>query len=150
MSKSKISPIEAVELYHKRYLEYEQAFSKEPFTDEQLQKKLKEIVESGLEFDSPDFEDAVIEAMIEKPTRRSDVNNAALKFYLYAEFYLMTNEAPLPENVKKDLDSLPIENDLKPYYSVHDGKFVRNEDTPINLQKDKLKDLYRALQEKQE
>lgn len=145
MSDKKLSPLSVVERYHQRYLEYEAAFNSDPFDENQVQGKLKEVIESGVSFDSEEFENTVVDLMIEKPTRRTDVNNAALRFYLYAEFYLLTQDEDLPENIKKDFDNLPIAEGLKSFYSVKGGKFVRNEDVPIKVEKEKLKQLYQAL-----
>ena len=142
-----MTTIETVKRYHEKYLEYETAFNNNPFDDSTVKGELEKIIASGATFDSAEFEDAVIDLMVEKPARRSDVNNAALKFYLFAEFYLLTEEEPLPPEVKKDYDNLPIGDKLKPFYSIIEGKFVRNEDVPIDLEKDKLKQLYKSLQE---
>lgn len=146
MENSKLKPLQVVERYHERYLEYESAFNNDAFDENKTQEKLKEIANSGISFDSEEFSDAVIDLMIEKPTRRVDVQNAALKFFLYTEFYIMTQEDPLPENIKKDYDNLPVSIKAKPFYSIKDGKFVKNEDVKIDLQKDKLKELFKSLQ----
>lgn len=145
MENKTLTPLSVLERYHKRYLEYEAAFNKEPFNDKDINERLKEIIDSGVDFDSEEFEDAVIDMMIEKPARRADVSNAALRFFLYTEFFLLTQEEELPAEIKKDFDNLPIAQDLKPFYSIKEGKFVRNEDTPINIDKNKLKDLYQAI-----
>lgn len=145
MSNKVLTPLNVVERYHKRYIEYESAFNKEPFNEKDIHSKLKEIVDSGVNFDSEEFEDAVVDLMVEKPTRRADVNNAALRFFLYAEFFTLTQEEELPEYIKKDFENLPISQDLKPFYSIKEGKFVRNEDVPIKIERDKLKSLYQAL-----
>ncbi len=142
---NRLTPLQVVERYHEKYLEYEKAFNDEPFSDEQLQENLTKIIESGVSFDSPEFEDAVIEAMIEKPTRRVDVNNAALKFSLYTNFFILTQEEDLPINIQKDYDNLPINQDMKPFYSIKDGKFIRNEDSSISVEKEKLKFIYQQI-----
>lgn len=145
MSNNKLSPLSVVERYHKRYLEYEAAFNSDPFDENQVQEKLKEVINSGVSFDSEEFENTVVDLMIEKPTKRVDVNNAALRFYLYAEFYLLTENTELPESIKKDFDNLPIAQDMKSFYSIKNGNFVRNEDVPIKVEREKLKQLYQAL-----
>lgn len=143
---NKMSPIEIVERYHEKYLEYEKAFNDNPFDESTIRVELEKVIESGASFDSEEFENAVVDLMIEKPARRSDVNNAALKFFLYTEFYLLTEEEPLPKKIEEDYKNLPIGQELKPFYSIINGDFVRNEDVPINIQKDKLKELYKSLQ----
>ena len=145
MSDKKLSALDVVERYHKRYLEYEAAFNSDPFDENKVHDKLKEVANSGVDFDSEEFENTVVDLMVEKPTRRSDVNNAALRFFLYAEFFQLTQEEALPEEIKKDFDNLPIAEDLKPFYSIKSGKFVRNEDVPIRIEREKLKGLYQAL-----
>lgn len=147
MNKNKLKPIEVVERYHKKYLEYEDAFNKNPFDESTIKTELDKVIASGADFESEEFENAVVDLMIEKPARRADVNNAALKFLLFAEFYILTNEEPLPENMQKDYDNLPIAKDIKPFYSIEGGKFVRNEEVPIDIPKEKLKQLYKTLQE---
>lgn len=147
MSKSKFTPIEVVERAHKKYLEYEQAFLKQPFSEDDLQKQLMEIVEKDGDFDSPEFENTVVELMLEKPAKRVDVNNTATKFSNYVEMYLLTNEEPLPENIQKDYDKLPIKESQKPFYSIENGKFVKNEDVPMTIEKENLKVIYRQLKE---
>lgn len=145
MSDKKLSPLDVVERYHKRYLEYEAAFNTDPFDESKVHDKLKEVANSGVDFDSEEFENTVVDLMVEKPTRRADVNNAALRFFLYAEFFTLTQEQELPENIKNDFESLPIAEDLKAFFSIKAGKFVRNEDVPIKIEREKLKNLYQAL-----
>ena len=147
MSKNKLTPLQVVERYHERYLEYENAFIKNPFDESTIKAELEKVIDSGANFDSEEFENAVVDLMIEKPARRSDVNNAALKFYLFAEFYLQTQTEDLPEKIQKDFENLPISKDIKPFYSIKDGEFIRNEDVPIDIEKGKLKALYKTLQE---
>ena len=148
MSNKKATPLQVVKRYHERYLEYENAFNNDPFDEKGVQKELEEVINSGVSFDSEEFENAVIDLMVEKPARRADVNNAASKFFYYAEFYIATQEEELPESIKKDFDTLPIKKGMKPYFSIKNGKFVKNEDAPINIQKEQLKEIYRALQKK--
>lgn len=143
---TKISPREIVERYHEKYLEYEKAFNDNPFDESTIKVELEKVIKSGASFDSEEFEKAVVDLMVEKPARRSDVNNAALKFFLFTEFYLMTEEKPLPKKIEEDYKNLRINENMKPFYSIINGDFVRNEDTPINIQKDKLKELYKSLQ----
>ena len=138
MSDKKLSALDIVERHHKRYLEYEAAFNNDPFDETKVQDKLKEVVNSGVAFDSKEYEDTVVDLMIEKPTRRSDVNIAALRFFLYAEFFQLTQDTPLPKEVKKDFDNLPISEGLKPFYSIESGRFVRNDDVPIKVEREKL------------
>lgn len=145
MSDKKLDALSVVERYHKRYLEYEAAFNNDPFDESKVHERLKEVANSGVDFDSEEFENTVVDLMVEKPTRRADVNNAALRFFLYAEFYQLTQDSDLPEEIKKDFDNLPIAQDLKPFYSIKGGKFVRNEDVPIKIEREKLKGLYQAL-----
>jgi len=145
MSKNKVKPLDLIERYHKRYIEYEKAFNDDPFDEKKVQNQLKEIIDTGVSFDSEEFENKVIDLMIDKPTRRADVNNAALRFFLYAEFFTLTQEQELPENIKNDFESLPIAEDLKAFFSIKAGKFVRNEDVPIKIEREKLKNLYQAL-----
>lgn len=147
MSKNKLTPIEVVERYHTRYLEYEEAFNKNPFNESTIKAELEKIISSGASPDSEEFENAVVDLMIEKPAKRTDVNNSAIKFFLFTEFYLLTENDPLPEKIERDFKNLPIGKDIKPFYSIKDGDFVRNEDVPISIQKDKLRNLYRSLQQ---
>lgn len=142
MSKSKITPLQVVERYHKRYLEYEAAFNKNPFNREDLQKKLQDIVESGVDTDSEEFSTEMMEIVIEKPQKRAEVNNAALKFSLFVDFYLLTEEVDLPESILKDYESLPIKNDIKSLYSVKDGDFVRNEEQEVS---EDMKNYFKAI-----
>ena len=106
--KTKLSPLEVVERYYQKYVEYENAFNNDPFDDSKIQEELKKVLESkkGLDFDSEEFNDAVVSVMVEKPMRRNDVNEA--KFF----------------------------------HSVQNGKFVRNEDAPIKVEKERLKIIY--------
>lgn len=146
MESTKFTPIQIVQRYYDRYLEYEQAFNSDPFDPTKLQEQLKEMVMAGAEVDSPQFEDAVVDLMVEKPARRADVTNSALKFQLFAEFYLATQEEKLPEELQKSYEDLSKITPVKPYHSIKDGKFIKNDDTPIKLEKDKLRALYKALQ----
>ena len=128
----KFTPLEIVERYHQRYLEYESAFNNDPFNDQDLRKQLNEVVKSGIDTESEEFLNKMVDIVVEKPQRRVEVNNAALKFSLFVDFYLLTQEEELPDKIKKDYDSLPIKDSLKSFFSVKDGKFVRNEKQEIS------------------
>lgn len=128
MSKSKKpTSLEVVERYHARYLEFEKAFNDNPFNKEDVQEQIKLIVEQDLDEDKQ-F-DQLVEVVFEKQERQSDVNLSAVKFIMFVDYYLMTEENPLPENIQKDYDNIPqkVKESLKTKNSVHDGKFVRNE-----------------------
>lgn len=144
MSKKKIkpTPLEVVELYYSRYLEYENAFSKNPFSEKDRQQEVVDIANSGIDTDSDEFMDKMIEAMIDKPRKVADVNNAAAKFAMYTEFFLLTQEDELPENIQKDFDSLPIKDMIKTHFSIKDGEFVRNEDMKVDQE---TKDYFKAM-----
>lgn len=133
MSENKtLTPLEVVERYHQRYLEYETAFNNDPFSDKDLRDKLDEIVKSNIDTESEEFLDKMVDIVVEKPQRRVEVNNAALKFSLFVDFYLLTQEEDLPDNIMEDYNSLPIKDSLKSFFSVKDGKFVRNEKQEVS------------------
>lgn len=143
MSESKkLSPIQVVQRYHERYLEFEAAFNKNPFNEQELQNQLKEVVESDLDVESEEFLEKMVGIMIEKPQKRADVNNAALKFSMFADFYMLTQEEELPESLLKDYESLPIKDSLKPFFSIKDGEFVRNEEQEIS---EDMKNYFKAI-----
>lgn len=143
---SKLTPLQVLERSHSQYLEYEQAFNDNPFDDSKIKEELKKVIDSGVDFDSKEFEDSVIDLMIEKPAKRTDVNNAALKFLMFTEFFMLTQSEEISDKILKDYNQLPIKDTLKSFYSIEDGKFVRNEKVPINIEKDKLRALYKSLQ----
>lgn len=132
MSDSKLSPLEAVQRYHKRYVEYEAAFNKKPFTDKDIEKDVLNIVGSDIDVNSDEFIEKMFSTIDEKTKKREDVNNAAYKFFMYADFYIMTQEKELPENILKDYNNLPIKDAMKHFYSVKDGEFVQNEKIEIS------------------
>lgn len=132
MENKKANPKEIVERYHNRYLEYEKAFNSDPFNREDMKTKLQEMVSEGVDTDSEEFQEEMMEIMIEKPQKRADVNNAALKFFFYTEFYLSTETEPLPETLLEDYNSLPLKKDLAPFYSIENGLFVKNEEQEIS------------------
>lgn len=142
---SKLTPLQILERHYNKYIEYENAFNNDPFDETKIQQELVKAAKSSSNFDSEEFKETVIDLMIEKPARRSDVNNAALRFYLYTEFFLLTQEEDVPDYIMKDFNSLPIKETMKPFFSIKEGKFIRNEDTPIKVERDKLKALYEAL-----
>lgn len=146
MSKSKIDTLELVTLAHSRYTEYEAAFVKEPYTEKGIQEQLKKATED-FDFDSPEFEEIVINTMIEKPARRADVTNAATKFTYYAAFYIATEDKELPADIKKDYDALVLNNKVIYYHSIINGKFVKNEEKDVTLDKEKLRALYKSVKE---
>lgn len=131
MSESKLTPKEVVELHHQRYIDYETAFNKAPVNDEDTQEKLIEIVESGIDTDSEEFLDKMLDLVIERPQKRSDVNNAAFKFILFTDFYLLTQDEELSKDIMNDYNSLPIKDNIKSYFSVENEKFVKNEKQEI-------------------
>ena len=130
--KTRPTPLEIVERYHKRYLEYEKAFNENPFSEKERQEEVVEIAKSGVDLDSDEFMDKMIEAMIDKPRKVADVSNAAAKFIMYTEFFLLTQDEELPEEIQKDFDNLPIKDDIKTHFSIKDGKFVRNEEVQLD------------------
>jgi hypothetical protein len=127
MSKNKTSARQVVERYHERYLEYETAFAKDPFNANDIQKELEKLATSNVDLDSDEFLNKMIPLVIEKPQKGADVNNAALKFSYYVDFYLLTEKDDLPENIMQDYEKLPIRDSIKTYYSIKDGNFVENE-----------------------
>lgn len=139
--KTKLTPLQVVERYYEKYIEYESAFNSEPFDNKQMEEQVKKIVESGADFESDEFNDVIVSLMIEKPNRRNDVEISAMKFVTYASFYELTQEEPLPEHIDKDYKELS-KNKHKFHYSIENGKFVKNDDAPISLDKEKLKAIY--------
>lgn len=129
---NKITPLEVVERYHTRYLEYEAAFNKAPFSEKERQEEVVKIAKSNIDLDSQEFIDKMSEAMITKTYKIADVNNSAAKFAMFVDFYLLTEEKELPENILNDYNNLPIKNSIKTYFSIKDGEFVRNEKVEID------------------
>lgn len=138
----KLTPLEVIERYHQRYLDYENAFNKEPFNEGDLQKKVMEIAKSGIDLESEEFENQMVDLVVDKPQKRADVNNAAFKFALFTDFYLLTQEEELPEKILKDYDALPIKDSIKSVFSVEDGKFVKNEETEVS---DDMRNFFKAI-----
>ena len=139
----KLSPLEVVERYHQRYLAYERAFYKDPFNEGDLQKKVLELAQSGIDLDSEEFENQMVDLVVDKPQKRADVNNAAFKFALFTDFYLLTQEEELPKEILKDYDSLPIKDSIKSFFSVDDeGNFVKNEETEVS---DDMRNFFKAI-----
>lgn len=143
--KKKIKPIEVVERYHKKYLEYEAAYNKNPIDQERLQKEIMSIVDKYDDFEDEKFQNEIVEIAIEKPQRASDVEKAAIKFCLYTDFYYMTNEEPLPKNIQEDYDKLPVKKQMNPFYSIEAGEFVKNETKDIGLSQEYFKDIFNQL-----
>jgi hypothetical protein len=139
---SRLTPLAVVEKYHAKYLEYETAFNKESSNKADMEAELVSLLDSELDEDSDEFMNKMIDIMIDKPQKKSDVNNSAYKFYLYADFYLLTQEDPLPENIQKDYDSLPIKDSIKTYFSVEGEKFVKNEKEDIT---DEMRAYFKAV-----
>lgn len=139
---NKLTPLQVVERYHQRYLDYEKAFNKDPFSEKQRQEEVLAIAKSEVDLDSDEFIDKMIEVMVDKPLKQADVNNSAAKFILFVDFYLLTQEEELPEVIRKDYDSLPIKDSIKNHFSIKDGKFVRNEEVEIDQEtKDYFKNI---------
>lgn len=132
MSKNKPSPLEVVERYHAKYLEYEAAFNKAPFSEKERQEEVVNIAKSDIDLDSKEFEEKMIEAMIDKTYKIADVNNSAAKFAMFVDFYLLTQEKELPKNILNDYNTLPIKESIKTHFSIKDGEFIRNEKLVIN------------------
>lgn len=150
MSKSKITPLEVVERYHTRYLQYEEAFEKNPFNEKILEEDLKEMIKSGMDIESEEFSNKMVEVAMEKPQRRVDVSKAAKKFILFAEFYMLTQEEELPKNIIKDYEALPVKEELKMFYSIENGNFVKNEDKEVSEQtKQYLKDNFKQMMQQE-
>lgn len=142
MSDKKLAPLEVVERYHEKYLEYETAFNKNPFTEKQRQEEVIKIAKSDMDLESEEFLNKMAELMIDKNYKIADVNNSAAKFVMAVDFYLLTQEEDLPEEVLNNYNSLPIKDSIKTYFSIENGEFVRNEDVILD---DETKNYFKAL-----
>lgn len=131
MSENKITPLQVVQRYHERYLSYEEAFNKDPFSEQDMRKELEKVATTDVDVESDEFLEKMLDIIVEKPQRRIEVNNAALKFCLFVDFYILTQEEELPDNILKDYNNLPVKDSLKSFYSVANGKFVKNEEIEI-------------------
>ena len=58
------------------------------------------------------------------------------------DFYNQVEDTPLPTKVSEDFEKLPIRNEMKVFYSVESGKFVKNEEVEID---DHTKNYIRAV-----
>jgi len=139
---ARMTPLAVVEQYHEKYLEYENAFNSDSGSREDIEEELKKLIDSGLDEESEEFNSKMVDIMIDKPQKQSDVNNAAYKFYLFAEFYILTQEEELPENIKKDYASLPIKDNVKTYFSVEAGKFVKNQEEGLT---DNMREYFKSV-----
>ena len=138
----KDTPLVLVEKYHAKYIEYETAFNNDPNNKEGTEDQLRKLISSTEDEESEEFINSMIDIVVERPQKKSDVNNAAFKFLMYADFYTLTQKEPLPENILKDYNSLPIKESLKTYYSVESGKFVKNEELEITSD---MREYFKAL-----
>lgn len=138
----RLTPLAVVEKYHAKYIEYEVAFNNDDTNKEDTEAQLRNLIESDIDEESEEFMNTVINIMVEKPQKKSDVNNAAFKFLMYTDFYILTQEKPLPENILEDYNSLPIRENIKTYYSVEGEKFVKNEKEEITSE---MRDYFKAV-----
>jgi hypothetical protein len=141
---ARMTPLAVVEQYHEKYLEYENAFNNDSGNREEIEMQLKKLIDLGLDEESEEFNNKMVDIMIDKPQKQSDVNNAAYKFYLFTEFYILTQEEALPENIKKDYESLPIKDNIKNYFSIESGKFVKNQENGLT---DNMRDYFKSVVE---
>lgn len=142
MSKDRLTPLEVVERYYEKYLQYEAAFNKNPFSEKERQEEVVKLAKSDIDLESQEFLDKMAELMIDKAYKVADVNNSAAKFVISVDFYILTQEDDLPENIMKDYEALPIKDTLKSYFSVKDGEFVRNEELVID---EETKNYFKAI-----
>ena len=142
--------IETVETYHKRYLEFENAFEGEADDEKKISEELETIVKNAKDFEDEKFKDAVVELTINKVLKRTDVTNAALRFYMSVDFYNTLGLDPLPEQIQKDYNNLPIRQQIKTYHSIEKGKFVRNVNEDPQIEKEQFKQYFDALQQQYE
>lgn len=138
----KLTPIEVVERYYEKYLEYEKAFAQDKDSKD-TERKVKELATSGIDLESEEFNDRMMELVIATPQKIADVNNAAMKFMLFADFYLLTETEPLPEKMEEDYKNLPLRENIKNFFSVDNGKFVRN--TEVSIMSDDMKKYFKAI-----
>ena len=124
--------IQVVERYHKRYLEYETAFNKNPFSQEELMLEVKKMADTDADIDDPIILDKMIDIVIEKPQKKADVNTSAIKFMLAADFYYQITDEELPPHIQKDYEDLPIRKEMKTFYSIENGDFIKNESTEVD------------------
>lgn len=143
--KTKLTPLEVVERYYNKYLEYEKAFNNNPFDEKSLDKEFHSLINSDIDIESDEALNKMLDVVIEKPQKRADVNTSAIRFLMCADFYFLVSEEPLPEKMQKDYENLEVLKDsYKPYYSVEGGEFVKNEDKKMDDNtKEFLKNIYR-------
>lgn len=129
---NKLTPLQVVERYYERYLEYEKAFMSDPFDREKVSLEVKRISDSGADMESEETMDKLAVLVVEKPQKQGDVNTAAIRFIMAVDFYNQVEETALPTKLKEDFEKLPIKSEMKVFYSVEAGKFVRNEEVEMD------------------
>ena len=127
-------------------MEYEKAFNNDPGLKTNIETDVEQIVSSKIDVNSQEFLDKMFQSIDEKIRKREEVNNAAYQFFTYAEFFTLTNEEDLPDEIKKDYDNSPLKELLKSKYSVENGVFVNNEKIEISPEREKyFKEVYNQL-----
>lgn len=144
-TKTKLTPLQVVERYYNRYIEFETAFNKKVLNDNETNKKILDIVDKGIKFDSEEFENNVLDLIISKEMKRSDVTTAAMTFMMFTKFYLLTESEDLPKELKEEYNKLQKVHDNISFYSIENGDFVLKEKDSLKVDKNQLQFIYNQI-----
>lgn len=142
---NKNTPIQIVEKYYNRLLEYEAAAEKNLLKPDQVKEKLKAVMQDGASIEDNLWQDAVTEMITTQAEKRADLDKAAIKFAMYAEFYQMTNEVKLPTEALEKLKQIDFKDQFKETHSIFDNDFVRNEGETKSATKQQLEYIYNII-----
>ena len=139
---SKSTPIQIVEKYYNRLLQYEAAAKDNLLNPEQVKEKLMGVIQDGADIEDSLWSDAVTDLVTSQADKRADIDKAAVKFSMFAEFYSLTNDKKLPLDVEKKLKELEVIENFKESHSIEGNKFVKNKDVKSAASKEQIKFVY--------
>lgn len=142
---NKSTPLQIVDRYYNRLLEYERAGDKGFTSPEEIKEKLSFAIKSGKDIDEGEFKDLVSDMVVRQAEKRADIEKAAIKFALYTDFYLKTQEEELPEEVLKAYEKINIKTQMEEMYVIENESFIKKNGKESNASKQQLDYLFEVI-----
>lgn len=139
---NKITPLQVVERYYERLLEYEKAADKSFTSPDEIKEKLSSAIKSGTDVDEDEFKNLVSDMVVRQAEKRADVEKAALKFAMYTDFYLKTQEEKLPDPIYKAYERINISSQMDEIYVIENESFIKKSGKESNASQQQIDYLF--------
>jgi|TARA_R110000772_G_scaffold100223_2_gene200412 hypothetical protein len=142
---NKATPLQIVDRYYNRLLEYEKAGEKNFTNPEEVKEKLSSAIQSGVDVDEAKFKNLVSDMVVRQAEKRADIEKAAIKFAMYTDFYLKTQEEELPEEVLKAYERISIQSQMEEMYVIENDSFIKKNGKESNASQQQIDYLFELI-----